>query len=82
MSNSSRTRKAIRNEIKDTGERIAHLCNDIDELQAARFWYQHYGQICNGEECRYSIEKKVSRLIKAINRMNKLGSELREVTER
>lgn len=82
MSNSSRTRKGIRHDIKDTGERIVCLCDEIDELQADIYCYQDDGDICDGEECRYSIGKKMTRLIKAINRMNKLGSELREVAER
>ena len=74
--NSSRTEKAIRNEIQQTGRRIAALCEEIDSLRAQCYWYRHRGEICNLEEAKEMIEWRVGKLRKAINRRNKLGREL------
>lgn len=76
--NSSRTEKAIRNEIQKTGQRIAALCEEIDNLRADCYWYRHRKEICNLEEAKERIEWRVGKLRKAINRMNKLGRELNE----
>ena len=76
--NSSRTEKAIRNEIQQTGRRIAALCEEIDSLRADCYWYRHKGEICNLEETKERIEWRVGKLRKAINRRNKLGRELNE----
>ena len=75
-SNSSRTEKAIRNEIQQTGRRIAALCEEIDSLRADCYWYRHKGEICNLEETKDRIKYRVRKLMKAINRRNKLGMEL------
>ena len=76
--NSSRTEKAIRNEINQTSKRINRLCEEIDSLRAECYWYRHRGEICNLEEAKYRIEYRVGKLMKAINRRNKLGRELNE----
>lgn len=75
----SRTEKAIRNEIKYTGKRIASLCEEIDSLRVSCYWYRHYGEICNLEETKERIEYRVGKLRKAINRRNKLGMKLNEM---
>ena len=74
--NSSRTEKAIRNEINQTSKRINRLCEEIDSLRARCYWYRHRKEICNLEETKEMIEWRVGKLRKAINRMNKLGREL------
>ena len=76
--NSSRTEKAIRNEINQTSKRINRLCEEIDSLRADCYWYRHKGEICNLEETKERIEYRVGKLRKAINRRNKLGRELNE----
>ena len=76
--NSSRTEKAIRNEINQTSKRINRLCEEIDSLRAQCYWYRHRKEICNLEETKDRIEWRVGKLRKAINRMNKLGRELNE----
>ena len=78
ISNSSRTEKAIRNEIQQTSKRINRLCEEIDSLRADCYWYRHKGEICNLEETKERIEYRVGKLRKAINRRNKLGRELNE----
>ena len=78
ISNSSRTEKAIRNEINQTSKRINRLCEEIDSLRADCYWYRHKGEICNLEETKERIEYRVGKLRKAINRRNKLGRELNE----
>ena len=75
-SNSSRTEKAIRNEINQTSKRINRLCEEIDSLRAQCYWYRHRKDICNLVEAEDRIEWRVGKLRKAINRMNKLGREL------
>lgn len=74
--NSSRTEKAILNEINQTSKRINRLCEEIDSLRAQCYWYRYRKEICNLEEAKEMIEWRVGKLRKAINRMNKLGSEL------
>ena len=74
----SRTEKAIRNEIQQTGRRIAALCEEIDSLRARCYWYRYRKEICNLEEAKEMIEWRLGKLMKAINRMNKLGRELNE----
>ena len=76
--NSSRTEKAIRNEINQTSKRINRLCEEIDSLRAQCYWYRYRKEICNLEEAKERIEWRVVKLRKAINRMNKLGRELNE----
>ena len=76
VSNSSRTEKAIRNEIQQTSKRINRLCEEIDSLRADCYLYRHKGEICNLEETKERIEYRVGKLRKAINRRNKLGREL------
>ena len=76
--NSSRTEKAIRNEIQQTGRRIAALCEEIDSLRAQCYWYRYRKEICNLEEAKERIEWRMIKLRKAINRRNKLGRELNE----
>ena len=76
--NSSRTEKAIRNEINQTSKRINRLCEEIDRLRARCYWYKHRGEICNLEETKERIEWRVGKLRKALNRRNKLGRELNE----
>lgn len=75
-SNSSRTEKAIRNEIQQTGRRIASLCEEIDSLRADCYWYRHYERICELVKAEDNIQWNIGKLRKAINRMNKLGREL------
>ena len=77
-SNSSRTEKAIRKEIKQTSKCINRLCDEIDSLRAQCYWYRYRKEICNLEEAKERIEWRVGKLMKAINRMNKLGRELNE----
>ena len=74
--NSSRTEKAIRNEIQHTGRRIAALCEEIDSLRADCYLYRHKGDICNLVETDDKIQWRIGKLRKAINRMSKLGREL------
>ena len=76
--NSSRTEKAIRNEINQTSKRINRLCEEIDSLRARCYWYRYRKEIYNLEEAKERIEWIVGKLRKAINRMNKLGRELNE----
>lgn len=76
--NSSRTEKAIRNEINQTSKRINRLCEEIDSLRAEFYWYRYRKEICNLEEAKEMIEWRVGKLMKKINRMNKLGRELNE----
>ena len=75
-SNSSRTEKAIRNEIQQTGRRIDALCEEIDYLRADFYLYRHKGEICDLVETEDKIQWKIGKLMKQINRMNKLGREL------
>ena len=72
----SRTEKAIRNEIQQTGRRIAALCEAIDNLQASYDYYHYYGLICDLVETEDKIQWKIGKLMKLINRRNKLGREL------
>ena len=76
--NSSRTEKAIRNEINQTSKCINRLCDEIDSLRSQCYWYRHRKEICNLEEAKERIEWRVAKLRKAINRRNKLGRELNE----
>ena len=75
----SRTEKAIRNEIHQTGQRIADLCEEIDDLRADCYRYRDEGENCNLEDTKKRIEYRVRKLMKAINRMNKLGRELSDL---
>lgn len=75
-SNSSRTEKAIRNEIQQTGRRIASLCEEIDSLRADCYWYRRYERICELVETDDKIQWNIGKLRKAIKRRNKLGREL------
>ena len=72
----SRTEKAIRNELQQTGRRIAAICEEIDSLRADCYLYRHKGDVCNLVETDDKIQWKIGKLMKAINRRNKLGSEL------
>ena len=74
--NSSRTEKAIRNEIQQTSKRINILCEEIDSLRADCYLYRHKGDVCNLVETDDKIQWLIGKLRKAINRMNKLGMEL------
>ena len=74
--NSSRTEKAIRNEINQTSKRINRLCEEIDSLRARCYWYRHRKEICNLVEADDKIQWKIGKLMKLINRRNKLGMEL------
>lgn len=74
--NSSRTEKAIRNEIQQTGRRIVALCEQIDDLRASYDYYHYYGLVCDLVETEDKIQWKIGKLRKAINRMNELGREL------
>ena len=75
-SNSSRTEKAIQNEIQKTGRRIAALCEAIDNLRASYDYYHYYVLICDLVETEDKIQWKIGKLMKLINRRNKLGREL------
>ena len=75
-SNSSRTEKAIRQEIQQTGRRIATLCEQIDDLRASYDYYHYYGLVCDLVETEDKIQWKIGKLMKQINRRNKLGREL------
>ena len=77
-SNSSRTEKAIRNDIHQTGWRIATLCEQIDSLQSSYDYYHYYGLICDLVKTDDKIQCKIGKLRKAINRMNELGREMNE----
>lgn len=72
----SRTEKAIRNDIQQTGRRIAALCEAIDNLRASYDYYHYYGLICDLVETEDKIQWKIGKLMKLINRRNKLGREL------
>ena len=72
----SRTEKAIRNELQQTGRRIAAICEEIDSLRAQCYWYRYRKEICNLEEAKEMIEWRLGKLRKAIKRRNKLGREL------
>ena len=72
----SRTEKAIRNEIHQTGQRIAALCEQIDNLRSSYDYYHYYGLICDLVETEDKIQWKIGKLMKQINRRNKLGREL------
>ena len=74
----SRTEKAIRNEIQQTGRRIATLCEQIADLRAQCYRYRYRKEICNLEAAKSRTEYRVGKLRKAINRRNKLGRELNE----
>ena len=74
--NSSRTEKAIRNEIQQTGMRIATLCEEIDSLRADCYWYRRYERISELVKTDDKIQWNIGKLRKAINRRNKLGREL------
>lgn len=76
--NSSRTEKAIRNEINQTSKRINRLCEKIDSLRADYAYYHYYGLVCDLVETEDKIQWKMGKLRKAINRRNKLGRELNE----
>ena len=71
-----RTEKAIRNEIQQTGRRIAALCEQIGDLRASYDYYHYYGLICDLVDTDDKIQLKIGKLRKAINRRNKLGREL------
>ena len=72
----SRTEKAIRKEIQQTGRRIAALCEEIDSLRADYDYYHYYGLVCDLVETEDKIQWKMGELMKQINRRNKLGREL------
>ena len=72
----SRTEKAIRNEIQQTGRRIAALCDAIDNLRASYAYYHYYGLVCDLVATEDKIQWKMGKLMKLINRRNKLGMEL------
>ena len=72
----SRTEKAIRNEIQQTGRRIAALCEEIDSLRAYCYWHRHYKRIRELVKTEDNIQWRIGKLRKAINRRNKLGREL------
>ena len=72
----SRTEKAIRNEIQQTGQRIASICEQIDDLRASYDYYHYYGLVCDLVETEDKIQWKMGKLMKQINRRNKLGREL------
>ena len=72
----SRTEKAIRNEIQQTGRRIAAICEAIDNLRASYDYYHYYGLVCDLVETEDKIQWKMGKLMKLINRRNKLGREL------
>lgn len=74
--NSSRTEKDIRNEIQQTGQRIASICEKIDSLRADYAYYHYYGLVCDLVETEDKIQWKMGKLRKEINRRNKLGREL------
>ena len=76
--NSSRTEKAIRHEIQQTGRRIADLCEQIGDLRASYDYYHYYGLICDLVDTDDKIQLKIGKLRKAINRRNKLGREMNE----
>ena len=76
--NSSRTEKAIRNEIQQTGRRISALCEQIDNLRASCDYYHYYGLVCDLVETEDKIQRKIVKLMNQINRRNKLGRELNE----
>ena len=72
----SRTEKAIRHEINQTSKRINRLCEEIDSLRARCYWYRQRKEICNLVETDDRIQWRIGKLMKAINRRNKLGREL------
>ena len=74
----SRTETAIRNEIQQTGRRIAALCEQIDNLRASYHYYHYYGLVCDMVETEDKIQWKMGKLMKQINRINKLGREMNE----
>ena len=74
--NSSRTEKAILNEINQTSKRINRICEEIDSLRADCYLYRHKGDVCNLVDTDDKIQWKIGKLMKAINRRNKLGREL------
>ena len=76
ISNSSRTEKAILNEINQTSKRINRICEEIDSLRADCYLYRHKGDVCNLVDTDDKIQWKIGKLMKAINRRNKLGREL------
>ena len=76
--NYSRTEKAIRNEIQQTGRRIAALCEQIGDLRESYDYYHYYGLICDLVDTDDKIQLKIGKLRKEINRRNKLGRELNE----
>ena len=75
-SSNSRTEKAIRNEINQTSKRISRLCEEIDSRRASYDYYHYYGLICDLVETEDKIQWKIGKLMKQINRRNKLGREL------
>lgn len=72
----SRTEKAIRNDIHQTGRRISALCEQIDSLQSSYDYYHYYGLVCDLVKTEDKIQWKIGKLRKEINKMNKLGREL------
>lgn len=72
----SRTEKAIRNDIQQTGRRIASLCEQIGSLQSSYDYYHYYGLVCDLVKTEDKIQWKIGKLMKLINRRNKLGREL------
>ena len=74
----SRTEKALRNEIQQTGRRIVALCEQIDNLRVSYDYYHYYGLIRDFVETEDKIQWKIGKLMEQINRMNKLGRELNE----
>ena len=74
----SRTEKAIRNDIHQTGRRISALCEAIDNLRASYDYYHYYGLVCDLVKTEDKIQWKIGKLRKEINKMNKLGREMNE----
>ena len=75
---SSRTTTAIYKEIGQTAERIADLCELIDEARCdyARSSWNNEDE--ESEEAERQFNNGILRLSKAMKRRNKLGRELNE----
>lgn len=76
--NSSRTTTAIYKEIGQTAERIADLCELIDEARcdyASSSWNNKDEE---SQEAERQFNNGILRLRKAMKRRNKLGRELNE----
>ena len=76
--NSSRTTTAIYKEIGQTAERIADICELIDEARcdyASSSWNNEDEEL---QEAERQFNNGILRLRKAMKRRNKLGRELNE----